>query len=312
METFCHELPFKGERDHYHYLYKITSLVLEKPYYYIGRFSTLKDPRTDGYYGSGMSKWQRVLKKYGRSNFKKEILKFHKTCSELLESERQAIGELYKFDEWCCNLCKGGLGTFGYKFSKEVVQKISEANKGKRTGDDNSSRRPEVRKRISEGLMGRPCSQETREKMRQSRLGMVSPTLSDEQKRQNSLRQKEEYRNGRVPARGMLGRNHILLTKYKIAETKRGKPMQEITRLAIRKSRLGVPNPASEETKLKISVANRGKFWTEDRKKRASELAKSRGQTVSLTRKTCSYCGIVCSSSNYKRWHGENCKSRIV
>lgn len=312
MDVICLETPFRGERDCFHYLYKITSLIPEKPYYYIGRFSTLKAPETDNYYGSGTSKWQRILSKYGKSSFKKEILQFHQTFSELLKAEEEAVSDLYIKDEWCCNLCKGGLGTFGYKFSEETKRKISQSNRGKRMGDENPSKRPEVREKISKGLQGRVYSKETREKLRQSKVGKVSYYPSEEQKVQNSLRQREQYRDSRIPARGMLNKVHSLETKFKISEANSGRPMGETTRLAIRKSRLGVPNPASEETKLKISKANKGRLWSEEQKKRASELAKKRGQRVSVRTESCIYCGRVCSIGNYKRWHGENCKQNNI
>ncbi len=66
-----------------HYLYKITNKKDGK--YYIGRHST-KDLE-DGYMGSGKH-IKRAIKKYGVSNFKKEILNFYNTSEELNEAEK--------------------------------------------------------------------------------------------------------------------------------------------------------------------------------------------------------------------------------
>ena len=54
------------------YIYKIINLVDGK--FYIGRRSTSKEINKDTYFGSGGIHFKRAIKKYGKENFKKEIL----------------------------------------------------------------------------------------------------------------------------------------------------------------------------------------------------------------------------------------------
>lgn len=112
----------------------------DKPYYYYGKHCT--DNLKDGYFGSGV-RWRRTLKKYGRKNFKMEILSFHNNSDELCKAERDLIGDLYNTDPWCLNLKEGG--DKGTTISDEVKQKMSVAKKGKKQN-------PEVVKKRSEAI----------------------------------------------------------------------------------------------------------------------------------------------------------------
>jgi len=87
----------------FHYIYKITNKINNK--YYIGRHSTkiLKDY----YFGSGIG-ISNAVKKYGRKNFKFEIIAQAKTTEDLWELEKQIVNEKIKKDRMSYNQTYGG------------------------------------------------------------------------------------------------------------------------------------------------------------------------------------------------------------
>lgn len=89
----------------YHYIYKTTNLINEK--YYIGMHST--DDLEDGYIGSGKRLWYSI-KKYGKENFKCEILEMLVDRSSLKEREKELVNEETLKDDRCMNLKIGGEG----------------------------------------------------------------------------------------------------------------------------------------------------------------------------------------------------------
>lgn len=91
-------------RNHkYHYCYRITNLVNGK--YYYGIHST--NHLDDGYLGSGTHLCE-DKRKYGKNNFKKEILKFFKTRQEASEYEKTIVNEDLIHDANCYNVKLGG------------------------------------------------------------------------------------------------------------------------------------------------------------------------------------------------------------
>jgi len=98
-----------------HYIYKTTNLLNGK--FYIGMHST--NNLNDGYIGSG-ERIRRSIKKYGKENFKFEILEFYPDRKTLKKRESELVNEDLLNDEMCMNLCFGGGG--GY-ISPEGVKK---------------------------------------------------------------------------------------------------------------------------------------------------------------------------------------------
>ena len=72
----------------YNFLYKITNLINGKFYYGIHSTNDIDD----GYMGSGVM-IKKAIKKYGRSNFKKEIIQFTNDRESLILLEKQFINE---------------------------------------------------------------------------------------------------------------------------------------------------------------------------------------------------------------------------
>jgi hypothetical protein len=94
----------------YHYIYKTTNLINGK--YYIGMHST--DNVNDGYVGSGKRLWYSI-KKYGKENFKCEILEMLPNRNSLKEKEKEIINEDLLNDVMCMNIQPGGGGGFSNK-----------------------------------------------------------------------------------------------------------------------------------------------------------------------------------------------------
>lgn len=64
----------------------------------------------------------------------------------------------------------------------------------------------------------------------------------------------------------------------------------------------------TEETKkiiaMKSSINNKNRKRTIEMKQKYREIAKNRNKLC------CEYCGIICDSSNFGRWHGINCRKK--
>jgi hypothetical protein len=118
-------------KNRFRYIYKITNLVNGK--IYVGQRTSRKDFDFDEYYGSGL-KLNYAFKKYGMSNFSKELLE---RCTEANIDEREifwikklnstdtAIGYNITDKVW-------GGDTFTKNPNKEVIrQKLKNSSKGK-------------------------------------------------------------------------------------------------------------------------------------------------------------------------------------
>ena len=157
-------------------IYKITNLLNGK--IYVG-----KDSKNDlKYYGSGIF-IRRAISKYGIDNFSKEIIQFCDSLDELNEMEKHWIKKLNSRNPVIgYNISEGGEGfnlknlpnydeikekmsnsphlkksyveKYGINRANEIIEKKSRTYKenSKTTGDMNSSKRPDVREKISRGV----------------------------------------------------------------------------------------------------------------------------------------------------------------
>ncbi len=109
------------ENKKYHFTYKTTNLINGR--YYLGMHSTNR--LDDGYLGSGKRLYYE-LSKYGRDNFKFEILEQFNSREELVQAEINLITEQDLKNPNCLNLKSGGSGGFT-KEDWEKGQKIVSA-----------------------------------------------------------------------------------------------------------------------------------------------------------------------------------------
>lgn len=120
----------------HYFLYKTTNLVNGK--IYVGKHITKK--LNDGYIGSGKL-LKRAINKYGKENFKFEILSFYDNEVDLNRAEAELVTEEFCLRKDTYNLCVGGKGGFSYinrsnvrykhllPHTEEVKKKISNSAK---------------------------------------------------------------------------------------------------------------------------------------------------------------------------------------
>lgn len=127
-----------------YYIYKITNIL--NNHFYIGRRAYKGiNIDEDQYFGSG-KRLKLAIKKYGKENFIKTIIKICDSEKDLIESEKSLVTEELVNDIKCYNLALGGHGGYTYYAERIIIVtdetklKISKANKGRK--------RPDVSERI--------------------------------------------------------------------------------------------------------------------------------------------------------------------
>lgn len=167
-----------------YYIYKIVNKINQN-YYYGRRAFPGENIHNDRYFGSGM-RLKAAIKKYGKSNFTKEIVSVHETEKDLVLAEQRLVTEDVVNDPNCYNLALGGYGGYTYyservfNHTPEAKEKISKANKG----------RP------------RPDARETFLKLGINKW-WAGKTRSDEDRAAKSIAAKKAISSGKHPARLM-------------------------------------------------------------------------------------------------------------
>lgn len=148
----------------YHYIYKTTNLKNGK--YYIGMHST--NNLEDGYMGSG-KRLRRSLIKYGKENFKSEILEFLPERKTLVEREKEIVNEELLKDTLSMNLKQGGEGG---TINDEHRKNLKIGDKIKKLLLDNIVKNHLLGKINYNNFEGRKHTEDTKNKMRDVKIGM--------------------------------------------------------------------------------------------------------------------------------------------
>ena len=199
----------------YYLIYEITNLINGKNY--IGQHITT-DPN-DNYMGGGV-RIRAAIKKYGRENFKKEILLYAKNEATLNFFEKCLVTPEFisSFDNY--NLKEGG-GSKGIP-SEEVRKKMSAAQKGKKRNPENYIKAWETKLKngtTGKGRKGSPRTPETYKKAWQTKV--INGTTGIGRKlRPESIQKRQETRkrNGNTN-KGKKLSPMSFETKLKILET---------------------------------------------------------------------------------------------
>lgn len=219
-----------------HYVYEITNLINGKKY--IGKRSCHCSIEEDGYMGSGKN-IKRAINKYGKHNFKKDILQLCETEQMAFEWEKVYIEQVkaYKNTNYY-NIAsggEGGWGNFAGKTEEEMILRslrISEKVKGKLSGEKNPN------------------------------YGGLKETA----KVKLSISARERFKN--KENHPFYGKHHSDETKEKIRKALTGKYTGENSPLYGRK--------LTDETKALIGLKNKGREVSDETKKKISEALTGR------------------------------------
>jgi group I intron endonuclease len=176
-------------------IYKTTNLINGK--YYIGKQQTY----TKSYLGSGMA-LRCAIKKYGRQNFKKEILEECQSETELKNKELWWLDTLDAIkNKNCYNLVRETSSNNHRSYDDPEYKKrlseslkktlsspkeklrLSKQNSGKNNPMYGKVRSVEFRKMVSRYQKGKHLSDETKEKLRISHLGILPSVEAKEKMR---------------------------------------------------------------------------------------------------------------------------------
>lgn len=199
-----------------YFVYKTTNTINNKNY--LGIHQT--ENEGDGYLGSGVA-LKRAVKKYGKENFTREILSYHKSFDELLEVESELVNE-----EWVTNRNNYNMKTGGQStglLSEESKLKISETLKRRYANGEipKNYNAPYVstdkqKQQISETLKKRYENQEHHltgvEPWNKGKVGVQEAwnkgistgPMSDEQKKEISKTLKERFKNQEHHSKGCI------------------------------------------------------------------------------------------------------------
>ena len=273
-------------------IYEIKNLINNKTY--IGQHKT--NNLNDAYMGSGLL-IKKSIEKYGIENFKKNILAITETKENVNILEKVFI-KLYREEGKAeYNISDGGTGgdlgksvnklrglklkgrkawNKGVPCSEETKKKISEINTGKKHVPCSE----ETKRKISKSNLGKIVSEETKKKISYKNKGHVvsqdtklkiskankGRKLSDEHKRKIGKSIKGRFVGDKNPNYG----NHFSFEiRKKISESNKGKHNIKLT----------------NEQKLKISKANKGRKLSDEHKRKLSESSRGRKLSVECKKK---------------------------
>ena len=164
-------------------IYKITNIKNKK--FYIGKHQTTNID--DSYFGSGIA-LLKAIKKYGKENFKREILYIFDSEIDMNQKEKEIVNEEFIISNKTYNIGVGGEGGShfkGKKHTEETKKHLSEISKNRIISE-------ETRKKLSESNRNRIVSEKTRKKLSEKAKERFS---SIESRNKHSKLMKDFYKN---------------------------------------------------------------------------------------------------------------------
>jgi len=139
----------------YYIIYETTNLLNNKKYRGLHKCKSLDDC----YLGSG-KRFISALKKYGKENFKREILEFCHDKNHMIEREKFWVDENWVKRQDTYNMIQGGsIGSngpkIGHKISEETRKKISKALRGKQPWNKGIPMSKTQKAKVSAGRKGK-------------------------------------------------------------------------------------------------------------------------------------------------------------
>ena len=267
------------------------------PPFYIGS-STVKRIEK-GYRGSVASTRYKTMWKYElEANphlFKTSIISRHKNRNDALTREliiQESLGVVR--NPLYCNLSTARENGF---FGRDVSGKLNpmygkeHPNRGKKYDDD-------YKKKLAASVSNSWTDE---------RKAEWSKRISGENNPMYGYEPSEEYRNAcseRYSGKGnpMYGKTHSEETRRKISDKSKGRPVTQEAKEKISTAMKG--RLVSDKTREKQSKSLSGRKFSDESKKKMSDAKKNQ------PRHTCEHCGKTIASSQFKVYHGDNCKLR--
>lgn len=249
-------------------IYKITNKINGK--YYIGKHQT--NNLDDGYMGSGIL-IKRAIKKYGPSNFDKEILFIFDNAEDMNMKEIELVTIDLVEDGYCYNSGVGGQGGPHFK-GRQHSEQTKEVLREKSSGKTASL---ETREKISLSNKNRVVSKYTRKLISNKKIGSSNST-DNNTKISQSL--KEYYVSGEVSV-------------YERTQDIKKKTSDSMKKYHLSKS--------ADEKKL-----------SEEHKNKISQSVKEAGVINENVKKKviCPHCNKEGQELAMKRYHFDNCKKK--
>lgn len=198
-------------------IYKTVNLVNNK--FYIGKHqcSVLED----GYLGSGVA-LKEAITKYGKENFKREILFIFDNEVDMNSKEKELVTIDLVNDPNCYNLTVGGEGGpvfLGKHHSEQTKQLLREKFLGKKGGSKSQEQLLREREARYAKNNGRWFSEETIEKLRQAAL---KNSISKSNKTKVKVVKKSKEEQNKARSEKLLGHKVSLETRKKLSEKNKG------------------------------------------------------------------------------------------
>jgi NUMOD3 motif len=219
------------------------------------------------YMGSGLA-IQRAVKKYGPENACKQHIAECETEQEMYELEAMIVDQAFVDDPDNYNMNLGGNGG---THSEETKRKIAEANKGRVWSDESKLKMSKIQKKIKTWA-GRQHTEETKRKQSESMTKYYSLPENRLKTAARSHRPCSEETKAKLRIANKGSRKGLPRpeeAKQKIRETKRLNPTPSPW----------TGRHHSEETKRKIGESHRGKRASEETRRKLSEIATRRHRT---------------------------------
>ena len=232
--------------------------------FYIGKHqcSVLED----GYLGSGVALKEAIIK-YGKENFKREILFIFDNEDDMNLKEKELVTIDLVNDPNCYNLTVGGEGGpvfLGKHHSEQTKQLLREKRLGKKAGSKSQEQLFRERETRYAKNNGRWFSEETIEKLRQAAL-KNSISNSDKNKVEVVKKSKEEQNKAR--SEKLLGHKVSSETRKKLSEKNKGTKPSNVGKIQITNGTVNKYILLEDFSKYEIDGWVRGNYKTKGKKK---------------------------------------------
>lgn len=213
-----------------------------------------------------------ALLKYGKKNFKWEVLCVCKSLKELSKKEKELINKFKTLYPYGYNLTVGGnksnQNTKGHRLTEEHKKKISESEKGKIASEETKRKMSKSRKKYlknhphSKGFLGKHHSEKTKQKL--SMISMGNQNAAGRRSEESKQKMSESKKGKNNPMYGKRGKNNPNYNSKRTEKTK-----QKMSK-SIKKHFKSNSHPKgmlgkthTKKTKRKMSMAQKRRYKEE-------------------------------------------------